>query len=128
MPVTGVRVRDVVGNFGAPRGRRIHEGLDIMAPEGTEVYAAAAGTVAFAGRTALGGWTVQIEGDTRTFWYTHLQSIAPDLAEGVRVTPATLIGRVGRSGNAAGGPPHLHFEIVTAKGPVDPLPLLRDRF
>lgn len=128
MPVEGVRVRDVVSNFGASRGTRVHEGIDIFAPRDTPVRSAGHGVVHFLGNTPRGGWTVWIRDGNRDVWYAHLAAIAPDLAPGMPVTPQTTIGWVGNSGNASGGPPHLHFELVTPAGPVDPLPFLVDRF
>lgn len=128
MPVEGVRVTDVIGNFGVPRGTRIHEGIDIEASAGTPLYSAGHGTVHFLGNTELGGWTVWVKHGNHDFWYTHLQGIAPGLRKRARVTPQTLIGWVGSTGNASGGQPHLHFEIVVAGRPVDPLPFLVDRF
>lgn len=128
MPVEGVRVGDVASNFGAQRAGRVHEGLDIFAPRGTPVLSAGHGVVHFLGATELGGWTVWVRDGDRDVWYTHLDAIAPGLSRGARVTPLTAIGWVGNSGNAAGGPAHLHFELVTEQGPVDPLPFLADRF
>ncbi len=54
-------------------------------------------------------------------------SYAPGIAEGDYVTPKTVLGYVGTSGNAQGTPPHLHFGVYTPTGPIDPLPLLTDR-
>jgi murein DD-endopeptidase MepM/ murein hydrolase activator NlpD len=128
MPVEGMRVGDVVSNFGAARGGRMHEGVDIFAPRGTRVFSAGHGVVHFLGATALGGWTVWVRDGNRDIWYTHLDAIAPGLSRSARVTPETAIGWVGNSGNASGGPTHLHFELVTPQGAVDPLPFLADRF
>ena len=60
----------------------------------------------------------------------HLQALGAELrglAVGDYVTPETLLGYVGTTGNAAGASPHLHFGVYTADGVVDPLPLLADR-
>lgn len=127
MPIQGVRVDELQSNFGAARGARIHEGIDIMAPRGAPVRSATNGEVQFAGSTSLGGWTVWVRSTEIDLWYAHLDGIAPNVIEGARVTSETLVGWVGNTGNAVGGPPHLHFEVVTRAGPVDPLPLLRDR-
>ena len=128
MPVEGIRVADVVSNFGAVRGSRMHEGVDILAPRGTPVFSAGHGIVHFLGATKQGGWTVWIRDGNHDVWYTHLDAIAAELYPGSRVTPQTSIGWVGNSGNASGGPTHLHFELATSRGPIDPLPLLADRF
>lgn len=127
MPVSGVLVRDVTSNFGAPRGARMHEGIDIFAVEGTAVHSAGPGRVYFVGRTPAGGWTVWIEDRQFDMWYTHLSALSPDLRKGQRVTTATLLGWVGSTGNAVGGPPHLHFEVHADGVPFDPLPRMSDR-
>jgi murein DD-endopeptidase MepM/ murein hydrolase activator NlpD len=127
MPVAGVRVADVTSNFGARRGARRHEGMDIFAPRGTPVKSAAAGTVRFAGTTERGGWTVWIRSSGWDVWYTHLHAIAPGLREGSTVRADTLLGWVGNTGNASGGATHLHLELASTGGPVDPLPFLDDR-
>lgn len=127
MPIGGIRVDQLRSNFGVPRGGRVHEGIDIMVPRGTPVHSASTGEVMFAGPTPLGGWTVWVRSAGIDLWYAHLDGIAPNVTKGVRVSTDTLLGWVGNTGNAVGGPPHLHFEVVTSTGPVDPLPLLRDR-
>ena len=137
MPVEGVRVADVWPSFGDPRGggTRSHAGVDIMAPRGTPVRAAAAGTVWRAGGSRNGGISVTIIDDAGVrYFYTHLDAIAPDLEARQRVGVDTVIGFVGNTGNAAATAPHLHFEVAPAvpgEGrswtPVDPLPLLHDR-
>lgn len=137
MPVEGVRVADVWPSFGDPRGggTRSHAGVDIMAPRGTPVRAAAAGTVWRAGGSRNGGISVTIIDDAGVrYFYTHLDAIAPDLEARQRVGVDTVIGFVGNTGNAAATAPHLHFEVSLpvdgedyAWSPIDPLPLLLDR-
>ncbi|MGH9942242.1 MAG: M23 family metallopeptidase, partial [Pyrinomonadaceae bacterium] len=56
-----------------------------------------------------------------------LDAYADGLAAGDYVTPDTVLGYVGTTGNAAGTPPHLHFGVYAPGGAVDPLPLLADR-
>lgn len=128
-PVGGVGVRQVRDSWHAPRaGGRLHEGQDIFAPRGTEIRSASAGYVVKIGESPLGGKTVYVHGaGGRWYYYAHLDSYAPDLKIGDYVTPATLIGYVGTTGNAAGTPPHLHFGVYTNAGAIDPLPLLVDR-
>ncbi len=76
----------------------------------------------------MGGNAVFVIGaGGRTYYYAHLDAYAPELAVGDYVTPKTVLGYVGTSGNAAGTSPHLHFGMYTAEGAVDPLPLLGDR-
>lgn len=134
MPVRGVRVRQVADTFGAPRGGgRLHEGQDIFAPKGTPVYSATEGIVTRIGEGELGGLYVFVLGPGgRRYYYAHLEAYAKDLNEGDLVTPETLIGYVGNTGNARTTPPHLHFGIYGSwwnpdEQVIDPLPLLVDR-
>ncbi len=129
VPVAGVRVRQVSNSWHAPRsGGRLHEGQDIFAPRGTPVLSATEGYVVRLGENALGGNVVFVAGaGGRNYYYAHLDSHAPGLAVGDHVTPQTVLGYVGTTGNASGTAPHLHFGVYTASGPLDPLPLLADR-
>jgi murein DD-endopeptidase MepM/ murein hydrolase activator NlpD len=98
-----------------------HNGIDIGAPEGTEVHAARDGTVAEVGTNPVLGRYVVI---THTAgWqtvYGHLSSVA--VASGDKVALGALVGGVGSTGRATG--PHLHFEVRRKGSPVDPFPLL----
>ena len=79
------------------------------------------------GENELGGNTVFVVGaGGRSYYYAHLDSYAPGLAVGDYVTPETVLGFVGTTGNAAGTPPHLHFGVYTSGGTINPLPLMRD--
>lgn len=129
MPVEGARARRVADTWHAPRSEeRLHEGQDIFAPRGTPVYSATEGYVARAGENRLGGNVVYVVGaGGRGYYYAHLDSHAPGLAAGDHVTPETILGYVGTTGNAAGTPPHLHFGVYTPTGAINPLPLLTDR-
>ena len=135
MPVAGVRVRDVTDTWHAPRGGgALHEGQDVFASRGTPVRSATAGFVYRIDDLSLGGLSVTIVGGGgRRYFYTHLDAVPSDLREGQWVTPETIIGSVGASGNAAGTPPHLHFGVYGGDEracewvAIDPLPLLVDR-
>jgi len=129
VPVGGVRAAQVKDSWHASRpGGRLHEGQDIFARRGTPVYSATEGYVVRVGESGLGGLTVFVAGaGGRWYYYAHLDSHAPDLKVGDHVTPDTVLGYVGNTGNAAGTPPHLHFGVYTAAGAIDPLPLLADR-
>jgi murein DD-endopeptidase MepM/ murein hydrolase activator NlpD len=129
VPIDGVRVRQIAETWHAPRGRgRLHEGEDIFAPKGAPIYSATRGYVISIGENSLGGNSVWVFGaGGRRYYYAHLDSYASYLSVGDYVTPETIIGFVGTTGNAAGTPPHLHFGVYTNGGPIDPLPLLRDR-
>ena len=135
MPIVGVRVAQVADTWGGPRseGRR-HEGQDIFAPVGTPVYSGTAGYVYRIGESLRGGNTVVVVGGGGwRYYYAHLSGYTEDLLEGQAVTPDTLLGYVGTTGNAVGTPPHLHLGIYTGEpktcdwNAIDPLPLLTDR-
>lgn len=129
MPVDGVRVKQVGDSWHAPRsGGRLHEGQDIFAPRGTAVRSATEGYVMRVGESPLGGKTVWVAGaGGRNYYYAHLDSFESDIAAGDYVTPESVLGYVGTTGNAAGGTPHLHFGVYTPGGVVNPMPLLADR-
>jgi murein DD-endopeptidase MepM/ murein hydrolase activator NlpD len=129
VPVEGVRVKQIGDSWHASRsGGRLHEGQDIFARRGTAVYSATKGYVVRVGENALGGNTVFVLGaGGRSYYYAHLDAYAPGLALGDYVTPETVLGYVGTTGNAAGGLPHLHFGVYTTAGAIDPLPLLSNR-
>ena len=127
MPVEGVAARRVADTFGAPRGAdREHHGVDIFAPRGTAVVSATRGIVTSVRETGLGGRQVWVTGPANErHYYAHLDDWADGLAAGAIVWPGERLGSVGDTGNARGTPPHLHYGIYTAQGPVDPLPRLR---
>jgi len=108
-----------VGDRFGPRGDAFHAGIDLLAPRGTPVLAAAPGTVTWAARRA-GGWgrlvVVRHPGGVRTL-YAHLASI--DVRVGQEVSGGAILGRVGSSGDATG--PHLHFEVRVRGAAIDPL-------
>lgn len=127
VPVDGVDPRRIGDTWGAPRGRdRTHQGVDIFAPRGTPVRSTTRGLVTSVRDSGLGGRQVWVIGPGRErHYYAHLDDWAYALASGDVVQPGTLLGTVGTTGNARGTPPHLHYGIYTADGPVDPLPRLR---
>ena len=129
VPVDGVRAAQVTDTWGAPRGGgRRHEGQDIFARRGTPVHSATEGYVVRVGENTLGGKVVFVHGPGgRWYYYAHLDDYAPDLAVGDYVTPDTVLGYVGDTGNAKGTPPHLHFGVYTASGAINPHPLFTDR-
>ena len=129
MPVQDVSKSQVANTWHAARdSARLHEGQDIFAPQGTPVLSATEGYIANIGQNNLGGQTVSVIGaGGRTYYYAHLDSYAPSIAEGDWVTTQTVLGYVGTTGNAAGTPPHLHFGVYAPGGALNPLPLLNDR-
>lgn len=108
-----------LGDGFGPRGDRFHAGLDLIAPEGAPIGAAAPGRVVFAG-FAAGGWgqlvVVAHAGGVRTM-YAHLQSVA--VRRGELVDTGTRLATVGATGKATG--PHLHFEVRVRGAAVDPV-------
>lgn len=129
MPFQAVTKRQIADTWGAPRGEgRHHEGQDIFAPKGTPILSATNGYIYKIGENNLGGQTVSVIGSGgRVYYYAHLDSYAPNLEVGDRVSTRTVLGYVGTTGNAQGTPPHLHFGVYTFTGAINPLPLLRDR-
>lgn len=129
MPVQDVSRKEIADTWQAPRGtNRRHEGQDIFAPRGTPVLSATSGYIYNIGENSLGGQTVSVVSKGgRIYYYAHLDSYAQGIEVGDRVTPRTVLGYVGTTGNAQGTPPHLHFGVYTPTGAINPLPLLTDR-
>jgi LysM repeat protein len=112
-----------VNDWGFPRsGGRAHEGTDLFAPRSTPVLAPATGTVSFA-TGAIGGRQFRLAGDDGTLYLgSHMDAFGTS----GRVSAGTVIGYVGTTGNAAGGRPHLHFEVHPDGGAaMNPFPLVR---
>lgn len=112
----------VSSGFGSRRDpvhgeHRHHGGLDIAAPAGTPILAAAPGRVLRAGPAGGYGLLVEIEhADGIVTRYAHQQSI--DVAVGQEVDAGARIGKVGSTGRSTG--PHLHLEVRRDGEPVDP--------
>ena len=104
-----------VSSFGAPRTGHTHQGVDMMADFGTVIVAPESGT--FSGD----GESFYLYADSGTTYFgTHNGG---DLTGPGRVTRGQPISTVSNTGNAAGGSPHLHFEIHPGGGAaVDPYP------
>lgn len=88
-------------------------GVDIMAPKGTAVVAVDDGIIMPApyGVSSLGGNRVWLKTRDGYYYYAHLANIT--VPAGTHVQAGDIIGTVGNTGNAAGGPPHLHFSAKT---------------
>ena len=118
MPMEG-KVTSGFGNRTHPMGggRKFHNGIDIAAPHGTSIKAAAAGKVIFAGtKWSLGNMvTIQHTSGYQTF-YSHMSKIL--VKKGERVKQGQVIGREGSSGISTG--PHLHFSILRHGKYLDP--------
>ena len=135
IPVAGISAAQLGDTFDDARGEgRVHDAIDIMAPRGTPVIAAAAGTVEKLFESKLGGTTIYIRrvGGQWIDYYAHLDSYAPGLAEGQKVPQGQMIGTVGSTGDASPEAPHLHYAInAMAPGEgwwqgkaINPYPLL----
>lgn len=137
IPVAGMEPSELTDTYTQARagGARVHDAIDIMAPDGTPVVAAAPGRVEKLYFSEGGGGItayVRSPDSQWIYYYAHLQDYAPGLREGQRVQRGTPIGTVGHSGNASPAGPHLHFAIHRmASGeawhegtPVNPYPLL----
>lgn len=104
--------------------RSMHTGIDIAAPYGTAVRAAASGEVLYAGWVSGYGQVVILDhGGGITTVYAHLSRML--VSEGQSVRAGDVIGRVGRTGLATTA--HLHFEVRVDGKAVDPMPYLSSR-
>jgi murein DD-endopeptidase MepM/ murein hydrolase activator NlpD len=122
-PVAGAY--SYTNTFGAPRmvGTEYshkHEGTDIFALKGTRLVAVVDGVLERVGTSLLGGlglW-VRSPGDGWSYYYAHLSAFAPGVHNGMQVRKGQVVGYVGNTGNAQGGPAHLHFETHLPGGKV----------
>ena len=136
VPVAGVAPGALADTFTQARGSgRVHDAIDIMAPRGTPVLAAADGSVEkLYFSEGGGGITAYVRSPDRRwmYYYAQLDRYAPGLAEGQQLRRGAPIGFVGSTGNASPEGPHLHFAINAMAPdqrwwegtPVNPYPLL----
>jgi murein DD-endopeptidase MepM/ murein hydrolase activator NlpD len=125
-PIDVRRFDRVSSRFGMRRiagHRRLHRGVDLVAPSGSWVVAAREGRVADAGRASACGWYVTVEHANawRTV-YCHLKFDPRTLGivQGVAVPAMGVVGEVGSTGHSTG--PHLHFGLLDQAGQAhDPL-------
>lgn len=119
-------VKPVSGTITSRFGRRSspggvgstnHKGLDIAAPNGTLIYASAAGTVEFSGTNgSLGKLVIINHGNGIKTYYAHCSSLK--VSSGQKVEAGNVIAAVGKTGTATGY--HLHFEIRVNGTSVNP--------
>jgi murein DD-endopeptidase MepM/ murein hydrolase activator NlpD len=102
----------------ARSGGRAHKGTDLMTDYGTWTVAPVDGVVEH-GENGLGGLTWKLYGDDGNMYYGAHLSAYENVGAGW-VPAGTVIGYVGTSGNAAGTPPHLHFEFHPGGGGAAP--------
>jgi peptidoglycan LD-endopeptidase LytH len=132
IPVEGVDPSRVRDSYTAARGGRTHDAVDIMAPRGTAVIAADAGTIIRLRNNDAGGITIyQLDPDERfVYYYAHLDRYQDGLAEGMKIRQGDILGFVGTTGNAPKDAPHLHFQVMLYRGrgqywggePINPHP------
>jgi murein DD-endopeptidase MepM/ murein hydrolase activator NlpD len=115
-PLQGVLYR----GYGVKQGQR-HDGIDLSAPEGTLVRAAAPGEVIYTGtQSGYGVIVILRHADSLITLYAHNSAVL--VKDGDRVDTGTPIAKVGQSGRTTG--PHLHFEVREGTKPRDPIPFL----
>jgi murein DD-endopeptidase MepM/ murein hydrolase activator NlpD len=137
LPVAGVKPAKLLDTFTQARagGARVHDAIDIMAPRGTPVVAAAPGIVEkLFFSNGGGGITAYVRSPDRhwIYYYAHLDAYAPGLREGRTIRRGDPIGTVGSTGNANPAGPHLHFAILRMRPgdkwhqgtAINPYPLL----
>ena len=135
IPVAGIRAEDLHDTFTQSRSEgRTHNAIDIIAPKGTPVLAAADGIVVKLFQSDKGGITLYQRGtDGKTiYYYAHLAAYADGVAENQAVRRGDVIGFVGDTGNATPGNYHLHFAVWITEDPkrywdganLNPYPLL----
>jgi murein DD-endopeptidase MepM/ murein hydrolase activator NlpD len=130
-----LRAFPVVGNysysddFGAPRSQGSHQGTDIIGKIGMPLVSCVDGTISRLTRTetGLGGiWVWITDARGNQYYYAHMDTIAPDLQAGSKVTAGQPVGTMGMTGDARGTIPHLHFEIrPNGGGSINPYNELR---
>lgn len=123
IPVLGIKVASLVDSWGDARSNgRSHEGIDILAPRGTPIISPTKAVVSQIGYGANGGnYVYTINPGGERFYYAHLDSYAEGLVKGKVLEAGDVIGHVGNTGNASGGPTHLHFGIYK-NGASNPYP------
>jgi murein DD-endopeptidase MepM/ murein hydrolase activator NlpD len=103
--------------------RSTHQGLDLAAKEGSDVFAARFGTVTEVGYNAIYGNFIRVRHDSGwTSLYGHLSKTL--VSENEKIETGSLIGKVGSTGQSTG--PHLHFELRNNGNAVDPKTILQN--
>ncbi|WP_334072117.1 MULTISPECIES: murein hydrolase activator EnvC family protein [Paenibacillus] len=125
LPVTGARLSSGYGSRIHPitGKRKTHTGIDLAAPQGTDIHAAEGGVVIVAEWWSGYGNTVIIDhGDNVWTLYGHIRNGGIKVEKGQQVKRGEKIAEVGSTGNSTG--PHCHFEVRINGNPVDPMPYL----
>jgi murein DD-endopeptidase len=99
-------------------GRRLHAGVDLGVPIGTDVHAVGPGIVRRASDDAVSGLALVIDhGSGVTTVYFHNEKLL--VRKGDHVEQGQVVSRSGDTGRSTG--PHLHYQLDLPSGPVDPL-------
>ena len=99
--------------------KKFHAGVDFSAPQGTPIYASAAGKVIKTQKSRRGyGNTVTIDhGYGYSTFYAHIKDI--NVKKGEKVTRGQIIGTVGNTGKSTA--PHLHYEVRKNNRTINPI-------
>ena len=99
-------------------GQRLHAGVDLGVPVGTEIHAVAPGIVRRASEDSVTGLALAIDhGSGVSTVYFHNDALL--VRKGDHVAQGQIVSRSGNSGRSTG--PHLHYQLDLPSGPVDPL-------
>ncbi|MEM8948477.1 MAG: M23 family metallopeptidase, partial [Pseudomonadota bacterium] len=99
-----------------------HRGIDLAAPPGTSIFAAADGTVLTQNKSETYGNITRIKHGTNVVTsYAHMDRFKLGLTPGMKVEKGQVIGYVGNTGRSSG--PHLHYEVLIDGEHIDPLGL-----
>ena len=116
IPVDGT----LTSRFGQRWGR-LHAGIDIAAPTGRPISAAAAGRTIYASwMSGYGNVVIVDHGGGLSTLYGHQSRILTDVGD--TLDRGEVLGEIGSTGNSTG--PHLHFEVRERGVPTDPIPYL----
>ena len=104
--------------------KKLHKGVDISAPKGTNIVAAESGTVLIASWVSgYGNCIVVDHGDGLWTWYGHIMEGGIYVSEGDTVKRGQVIAGIGSTGDSTGN--HLHFEVRVNESPVNPIPYIQ---
>ena len=100
-----------------------HSGIDIPAPEGTQLIAVADGEITFTQFLGAGGYTITLSFDNYKVTYCHC---SPNyiVKVGDKVEKGDVIAKVGSTGRSTG--PHVHYEVLVNGIPVNPQKFIID--
>ena len=118
-PVAGGKINSF---YGWRTGKRFHDGIDIMAPSGTKVFASKSGEVIYSSNRIRGYGNMIVIRHNAGYSSVYSHNKINLVKKGDVVRQGDVIAQVGSTGHSSG--PHLHFEIRKGKYSVDPLKYL----